>query len=253
LDFAQLRKKSDQESDMKFDEVGKVTGITRRRALEAQKVLDRAKDIADLAKLWVSNSDRELTLCNGVDDGEHFESLCIVLREDGKHVAERYISLARIERESWGIVPASRFVNWYNYHHAIESSGPQHIADFLDLGSYKEALGIEPIDPLLGTPVLNRSSAQRVAISHGVSPYSEATFSLLTPEFFEGDKTMLRRWGKRSLLWLFTTLRSPFKVSGIHPGILDSFVSDIEQKAQKETTGVPPMKHGSHSGAALLH
>lgn len=224
---------------MKFDNKTAVAGVGRKASKAIASILSKSKNLSDVVERWITTPTREVTFCNGVDEQNHFESLCIILKDEGRHVAERYLKPNTVQRDYPTIQPASSFVNWNKYFNAAPNSSERNIDEQFDALRYEESIGFsdDDFDELLALTVLNNTSGIAAALAHGLSPYCEATFSALDAGFFEGDAATIKRWGKNKLFWLFTTIRPPHPIDGKFPEFLESLVVDFSQKSatQKKT------------------
>lgn len=214
---------------MRFDETGVIKGVPRKLIRNASTVLHRATDLSEIITRWICTPDREITICNGVDGFNHFESLCLVLKHNGKHIAERYLSLTTITQQRVELPRVSSFVNWNGYFQSNPTLNPDHILPHFNRAGFYEAVKRESriTSKHLGVDVINFNLGMRIALAFGLSPYCEATISGFNHSYFEEDKAALKTWGKKQLLWLFTSLRPPHPVAGQYPEVVESCVINL--------------------------
>jgi len=243
---------------MKFDEMGRLSSSRSDTARGAAKILQTEPSFLKVTSKWLTRSqvvkprgkkksksktkkistrknrvmkkaEREIVFCNGVDDNNHFESLCLILKEGGSHAAERYLTLETINSQSWNIPTISAYVDWNRYFTSNPSKHFESIEREFDVTNYKKSIGITKasFDKHLGLVVISPENGIKAALTHALSPYCEATFSEFDLNFFEGDKAALKRWAGHTLFWLFTTLRPPHPVGGIYPELVQSMMVDF--------------------------
>ncbi len=236
---------------MKFDNKTIVPGIGRQVSREISSVLLKCKTLSDVVERWITTPTREVTFCNGIDEQNHFESLCMILKDEGKHVAERYLMPSTVHRKYPGVKPVSSFVNWHQYFRSDLRSTENDFEEHFDSAGYEKSIGYSDInfDEYLAVTVLDKTSGVAAALAHGLSPYCEATFSSFEGGFFEGDPATVKRWGKSKLFWLFTTLRPPHPVNGRYPELLESMVVDFSPNRATQRSGATR----AQSSATYMH